>query len=174
MWGGGRSSTPSGPGRIRCCEPDCAVWGRHTSPLTPRASIHCCGPDRPLWGRCSSPSTPRARSFVAANPTVHCGAVTRTAGQANSVQRLKGTIVHVTLPYGVPPFVSASTRPARPPAAQCRLPSSLILHTFGEVSVAAFHNPNPRFPQSSEEPVQQHIALHAPAIALRRSDGPRQ
>ena len=39
---------------------------------TPRASIRCCEPDRALWGKHTLPR-PLGPAFVAANPTVHCG-----------------------------------------------------------------------------------------------------
>ena len=114
--------------------------------------------------RCLRPLGP---AFVAANPTVQCGAgvrrlglddsdsasfprpaisrktanwplstfgkaggmwLSRTAGQANKVQRLKATIIHVTLLCVDPSSMSASagppSSPVQSPAAPCRQPHS--------------------------------------------------
>jgi hypothetical protein len=112
--------------------------------------------------------------------------LSRSQGQANIVQRLKATIIHLTLLCVDPSSMSASagppSSPVQSPAAPCRQPSSLILQPAANLavrmydhpmsSVATFHHPTPCSPNPVE--IQSiHTLLHSILLPLY-SEGPRQ
>ena len=105
-----------GAGVIRCLRPLGPAF------VAANPTVHCGAGVRRL--------RPLGPAFVAANPTVQCGAVTRTAGQANSVQRLKATIIHVTLQFVGPSSMSAFASPEQPSTVPSpSLPPALITHS---------------------------------------------